>query len=451
MLSTRSAAAPVVGLARLSLPILFAGAMVQYAVSSSADLSANWPILGIQDAPVYGVVDASSLVQPGNPFWVSYSKDSLTYTLLRRKHIETFKLLARRATGGAIISYADICTEFTEAWPELGLNGLIDALMMPGLPIENVQELLIHHQIIHTLGAWAMATSLSLPLPNATEQLFRVTMQSLPFALSFSSAPTHGALWYRMAHHRNSDPHELWKLIRRLCDFPNVDLWYHRSCVHGSGHGFMLNRLTKGSNVIVKSCVMIRYHGRSTSESELQDAVDGCNYYHPGAHACLEGVWDQYFETTPTVPTTANYLPGPCAYVEGMSSPCFMYYSTANGWFFEKQYPQFTFDSCLSLPMRSEENRLGCIVMVASSIGGTATDVCKQFFPGPSSRRVIMCMMGQHLSQRLAMMDTLCDDIKALKAQYIWKDEAIANCKRMVPRNMVDLDETLSALPFSMA
>lgn len=284
-------------------------------------------------------------------------------------------------------------------------------------------------------------------------QLMRATIQSSRFPLSFGSAPTHGALWHRMVHHHSNVAHELWGIVYTLCNFTHVFMMHHFACVHGSGHGMLLNHLSFVSLVKIVACRPTDYHGRVTRMSELEAALLACRADRLGAYFCMGGVWDQYFETL-LAPSPESWWPGQCAWVAGPSSPCFTYYLTGNEWYFEMHYATVSMDSCLTAQM-PEDNRQGCIVHFAKMESASGVmHVCTRFVPfltEVGKRRMVSCITGvmigaSYESPGMLIKPSLrVDDCNMLKS--INFSRAFMVCTRLLPYKVLGLQEALATMP----
>ena len=122
-----------------------------------------------------------------------------------------------------------------------------------------------------------------------------------------SGAPMHAAVWRAMLHHatavEGSTVGTLWAFLMDLCRPLRHEIIPMASCVHGSGHGFLMrvmsNELTQAN---YSGCSMYSYDNAdaisAATMSQAQADCDAAPIGHPAyAFFCSGGIYDQLYIT----------------------------------------------------------------------------------------------------------------------------------------------------------
>ena len=236
---------------------------------------------------------------------------------------------------------------------------------------------------------------------------------SLRFSLGYANGFFHAAEWQSVisTYTENTFDRRMASKYLSLCDVTRVFL---PSCVHGAGHGFMMNAIIRAHDDIYDACRPLAFNSTAINQSDLDASLLMCGFTHLECHT---GVYHAYISITVIISNPAlPYWLQPCNSVRRFAMACFMF--AMNDYDNEGFARSFADPSvCKSQPMDSEHNMLGCISMAAGGVDRNSANATNELIhmcdraAGNLRQRWLACLYGA-LAYGM-IYDASCAEIEA--------------------------------------
>jgi hypothetical protein len=292
-----------------------------------------------------------------NLLYVDLESPEKQAALLRHRDIIMKQLnedLANPASG-PLLDRTETCRAIFNAFRTIGLNGIL---------------LSTSWNVAHFLGAIVGHASLWSGVgPGDVISLFGNT-KDRPLIMSMAGA--HGHFWVSIAVQPTLSRDQFWGIVmEEFCPFEGMGQEFYYACLHGAGHGVVLQRASHDNN---SGIFGYGAHGcqqlgtlAAIDWPTLDDSLPLCEHRLPElTHGCLGGLYHTalpHFARPTNMPTPVTWL-SPCDLRLSFPAACFMrMFGHA-----DKiphlvpamvNQPGRVSDACLSVPW--ERGVLGCI------------------------------------------------------------------------------------------